>query len=514
MDKNEQVITAVNTSVYCPKKTECFLCSKPSQDECKYCNLVGFCSENHGILHRPESMCFPFVVETREGVGRVMVAARDVEPLELILWDEAAAMGPRMGGTPVCLQCLKPAKPGALCTVCGWPVCDEVCQNGAAHQMECNILSKSTEKIDFSNVRDVLETFRCIAPLRLLIVKNKCPEVWERLSYLMDHNEERKRDDVLWTLYQNSVNKYLKSCDVEFSDIDIDRAAGLLWTNSFACAKGGGQAIFPTFSFASHSCRPNCAHSVFPNKTLALQAKVKIEAGDEFTISYISTLQGNIKRKRKLKEKWFFDCACDRCSDPSEMGSNVSTLLCKICCSPDAFVVSLGARDPVSPWGCVKCRKETSAEQIEDVENKVASEMQKIENTSLPDFEKMIETAGTELHPHHYLMILLKRHLLGLYSAQLQSLGMEELQKVKQYGESVNEAYEIIDPGYHKDRGTVLRAHCEVSKLLAKKLLSAGEENEDQFKARVQTCVKLFQESQKCSIIRLKKDPFAASDEE
>ena len=26
----------------------------------------------------------------------------------------------------------------------------------------------------------------------------------------------------------------------------------------------------------------------------------------------------------------------------------------------------------------------------------------------------------------------------------------------------MNEAYEIIDPGYHKDRGTVLRAHCEV----------------------------------------------------
>jgi hypothetical protein len=37
------------------------------------------------------------------------------------------------------------------------------------------------------------------------------------------------------------------------------------------------QAIFPTFSFASHSCQPNCAHSVFPNKTLALQAKDTIK---------------------------------------------------------------------------------------------------------------------------------------------------------------------------------------------------------------------------------------------
>ena len=51
------------------------------------------------------------------------------------------------------------------------------------------------------------------------------------------------------------------------------------------------QAIFPTFSFMSHSCAPNCGHSVFPNKTLALQAKHEIRAGEEFTISYISPLQ-------------------------------------------------------------------------------------------------------------------------------------------------------------------------------------------------------------------------------
>jgi len=28
---------------------------------------------------------------------------------------------------------------------------------------------------------------------------------------------------------------------MEFSDEEIDRAVGLLWTNSFACAQGGGQ---------------------------------------------------------------------------------------------------------------------------------------------------------------------------------------------------------------------------------------------------------------------------------
>ena len=36
--------------------------------------------------------------------SRFVVATRDIEPLELVMWDNAAALGPRMGTAPVCLQ--------------------------------------------------------------------------------------------------------------------------------------------------------------------------------------------------------------------------------------------------------------------------------------------------------------------------------------------------------------------------------------------------------------------------
>ena len=87
------------------------------------------------------------------------------------------------------------------------------------------------------------------------------------------------------------VCRFLVNCDIKNSEEEIDRAVGLLWTNAFACAKGGGQAIFPTFSLISHSCQSNCVHTVFPNKTLALQSKVAIKAGEELTINYISPMQ-------------------------------------------------------------------------------------------------------------------------------------------------------------------------------------------------------------------------------
>ena len=98
-------------------------------------------------------------------------------------------------------------------------------------------------KIEFTNFTDPHDYYRCIAPLRLLKVKEKIPEVWSRLGFLMDHNEDRVKDPELWSTYQTFVNKFLKSCDSSLKDEDIDRAVGLLWTNAFACSNGGGQVM-------------------------------------------------------------------------------------------------------------------------------------------------------------------------------------------------------------------------------------------------------------------------------
>ena len=77
---------------------------------------------------------------------------------------------------------------------------------------------------------------------------------------------------------------------------------------------------------------------------------------------------------------------------------------------------------------------------------------------------------------------------------------------MKRYCEEVDGVYQIIDPGYQKERGTMLRALCEVAKILAKKYLNEGTETEEQFSERVKKCIELFQEGQKCMFVRLKKD--------
>ena len=67
------------------------------------------------------------MVEQRPQVGRFVVAVRDIEPLELVMWDNAACLGPRMGCPPCCLQCLKKTDGSYRCPECGWPMCAEQC---------------------------------------------------------------------------------------------------------------------------------------------------------------------------------------------------------------------------------------------------------------------------------------------------------------------------------------------------------------------------------------------------
>ena len=66
---------------------------------------------------------------------------------------------------------------------------------------------------------------------------------------------------------------------------------------------------------------------IFKNR-LQLRACIPIEAGEEICNQYVLPLSHTLARRNHLKTKWHFDCECQRCSDPYELGSNLSTLLC------------------------------------------------------------------------------------------------------------------------------------------------------------------------------------------
>ena len=86
-------------------------------------------------------LCF-IKVETSKTVGRYLVATRDLEPMELVLSDQAAASGPLHEDTVVCLGCLKalslPSADSAIaiCQDCGLPFCSTTCQDDVIHKAQ------------------------------------------------------------------------------------------------------------------------------------------------------------------------------------------------------------------------------------------------------------------------------------------------------------------------------------------------------------------------------------------
>ena len=118
-----------------------------------------YCSQACKSLHLPPSndndkevQPYPFRVLYRPEVGRYMVAARDIQPGEVLFADEPLAMGPSHQALPCCPDCMKPLSPGGyLCPLCNMPVCEEMCAMGEEHAKECCVLQQLEEKLDIEH---------------------------------------------------------------------------------------------------------------------------------------------------------------------------------------------------------------------------------------------------------------------------------------------------------------------------------------------------------------------------
>ena len=170
------------------------------------CGEFWFCCEEHGRLHfrEEEGICFPWKVEEKEGVGRVMVTTRNVFAGETLFMEEPLVHGPNQDGWPnsqkfpVCLSCYDCVTFDYLCPSCGYPMCDQECASDPLHQGECSVLSKG-EKPVFKN--KVTEAYHCILPLRMILLARTDPNRFNLIDHLMDHEEEREETKDWFTLH-------------------------------------------------------------------------------------------------------------------------------------------------------------------------------------------------------------------------------------------------------------------------------------------------------------------------
>ena len=75
-----------------------------------------------------------------------------------------------------------------------------------------------------------------------------------------------------------------------------------------------GLCFEPILALANHSCNPN-AVVVFDGRSVGLLALEPIGNGEQVFISYITTTEDRTSRQRDLKQRYFFDCQCERCRE-------------------------------------------------------------------------------------------------------------------------------------------------------------------------------------------------------
>lgn len=252
-----------------------------------------------------------------------------------------------------------------MCSICGWPVCNETCEKEPIHaDNECKVFS--SVGIKFTPVEDVYSSchqYECITPLRVLLAKERDPDRWEAEVETMEAHTDKRKETEVWKVEQVNVVEFLhKVCKLEdrFPEELIHFVCGILEVNAFAAQNRMGyevRCLYPKTGLLAHSCVPNVRHCIFGKSEtnrdyhVYVRAAVKLDKGQEILLSYTHTLAPTLFRRAHLREGKFFDCSCPRCSDPTELGTHLSTLKCGKC--DNGWVLS---SDPLGKMPRVRSR--------------------------------------------------------------------------------------------------------------------------------------------------------------
>jgi len=358
--------------------------------------------------------------------GRGLVASRFIREGELVLIDEAVLKGPSIVTCSVCPSCLAPIKKNyRCCRKCGMPVCDSSCEENPIHKNECTLLSANKVRFVTDDVSQPCSLYSFITPYRLLKLKDSEPELWDRVASLKDHLEERVGLVEFDCFHKDVVQFLRRRCFLasEYTEEEIHRAIGIILVNGvsleprrlFAGPVKGlqGKGVFPIFALLNHSCISNLKFTIKqdgPKSLVRVYARRNIEEGEELTVQYYSSLLGTHKRRRRLRSEWYFNCQCQRCQDPTELGTMVSAVACEVC--ETGHLLPRNPLDELGDWLCSSC---DFFLEVPDLERKIDQLEEELNILSVRQdagklSEFIREVSGSTLHPNHYLLLLANRN--------------------------------------------------------------------------------------------------------
>jgi len=364
-----------------------------------------------------------------------LVACEDLKVGEVILHESPIITGPKVTSSHLCLGCYSPLPQPTKCSKCGWPVCGPRCEDAGFHKLECETLSRWP--LDFKGpgwpryprgFGPLNPPYEAVLVLRCLHLPRDGPE-WSLLMEMEFHDEERRaRVQDVWTFEQRNIVEFLgQKFGVTDSEELIHRVGGVLDVNcheirAVTFDEAGCEqqhwvrGVYPVTAMMSHDCRPNTQHTTLDDHSLVLRAAQPIAAGAQITSTYTHLLSGTRQRRKYLRFSKFFDCACARCSDPTELGSNLSTLRCgKAGCHGNVLCTDPLHPENRAPYACDACKTVVEGDKVATLLEQIADEIQTTREGDTVALRSLLGKFTPTLHPNHYHLVEIKSCLAQAY---------------------------------------------------------------------------------------------------
>lgn len=319
--------------------------------------------------------------------------------------------------------------------------------------------------------------YEVILPLRCLLLKQYDKDNWLRLTAMESHNNIRKAIVSLWQRNQRIIVDQLRNRwgIMEFNEDDIHTVCGLIEVNCFEIGQNESRAraLYDQAYLLSHDCVPNTTHTDEPHcYRMTIRAVRPVAKGQSITLSYAYTLQGTLKRRQHLHDGKFFWCQCERCADPSELGTYASAMLCPKCSTQsNGLILAIEPLNEKSAWKCNKCNYMVTGHSMLLLVDKVFTELDAIDGGDADGLENFLIKYRNVFHMNHYLCLCAKHSLCQLYGRTdgylIHELSLDLLQRKEKYCRDLLTVVDKIDPGVSRLRGmcdmcTVLSNHSNV----------------------------------------------------
>jgi len=304
-------------------------------------------------------------------------------------------------------------------------------------------------------------------PRPCLWLKQMDTELFSELMLFESHLAERDEDPEVEERVRAVANVVVNELRIDgVSMQDVRLICGILDVNSFEITTAQGesssiQAVYRSSSLAEHRCVPNL-HRTFEISTLeiCLRAMQPITAGTHLTITYTDSLWPTRDRRLHLKFSKYFDCSCRRCSDPTELGTFLSSIKCPKC--PIGFIQSDDPLEDDSHWTCESCIASFPPSFPERVNEEVSTTVNIMERAGagVEQCERFLLVQSRILHPQHALMIDVSHtllHTLGHSDGYLMNtLSDRQLQTREDIARRLLRIASKLLPGMSRLKGTTL----------------------------------------------------------